>query len=151
MLPVNVEALEWLRAIRLTLILRKVRVGETVKYPLSAEGHRYAQRAKPGVSATEKLTPDDVITRELASVSKNALRFLRQRGLEHADRQDVLHDAILWCLEHKDSYSLTTTLETWFINAVRDAYKRLKRHQARVVYGDISEESSNGIVQESVD
>ncbi len=146
MLPVDKEALAWLRAIRLTLILRKVRVGETVKYPLSLEGHRYAQRAKPGVSATEKLTPDDVITRELASVSKKALRFLHTRGLQYADRQDVLHGAILWCLENRNNYSLTTTLETWFINAVRNAYQQFRRHQARTVYRDISEESSYGVL-----
>lgn len=148
MLPVNDEALQWLRLIRLTLITRKVRVGETVKYPLSAEGHRNAQRAKPGISATEKSTPDEVITRELARASKIAVRFLRQRGLEFADRQDILHDAILWCLENRNNYSLTTTLETWFINAVRNMYQRYRRHQARMVYGDISMEASDGVIQQ---
>lgn len=131
MLPVNIEALQWLRAIRLALITRRVRVAETVRYPLSADGLRNAQRAKPGLSAIEKSTPDEVITRELARASKKAVRFLRVRGLTYADRQDILQDAILWCLENQNNYSLTTTLETWFINAVRNSYQDFKRHAAR--------------------
>jgi len=35
----------------------------------------------------------------------------------------------LWCWENRASYSLTTTLETWFMNAIRDAYKNLKRNE----------------------
>ena len=145
MLPVNVEALQWLRVIRAALITRKVRVSETIKYPLSADGLRGAQRAKPNVSLANETTPDEAITRELARASKIAIRFLRKRRVALADRQDILHDAILWCLEHRDNYSLTTTLETWFINAVRDAYKRFKRHEARVVY---QSEVRNGTVQQ---
>lgn len=146
MLPVNAEALQWLWVIRLTLIARGVRVSETTNYPLNVDGFRSSQRAKPGASAAHKSTPDGVITRELSRASAKALRFLRARGLSREDRQDILHDAILWCLENRNNYSLTTTLETWFINAVRDAYKRLKRHEARMVYRDMSEEASNGII-----
>lgn len=133
MLPVDKEALQWLRTIRTTLILRKVRVSETIKYPLSESGWQEARRAK-GLKTAGATTPDEAITRELSRSSKVAIRFLRKRGLSLADRQDILHDALLWCLEHQDNYSLTTTLETWFINAVRDAYKRFKRHEARMVY-----------------
>lgn len=138
MLPVDAKALHWLRVIRLTLIARKVRVSETVKYTLDDEGHRLAQRAKPGrpVTATDVNTPEAMITRELARASRVAIRFLRHRGVTQQDRRDILHDAIVWCLEHSNNYSLTTTLETWFINAVRDAYKRFKLHKSRVVYVD---------------
>lgn len=145
MLPVNKEALQWLWLIRKTLIARKVRVSETIKYPHNAEGLRAAQRAKPGLNVLNKNTPDEVITRMLARASKTAIRFLRKRGLQLEDRQDILHDALLWCLEHQNNYSLTTTLETWFINAVRDAYKRFKRHEARMVY---QSEVTDGSVQQ---
>lgn len=151
MLPVDKEALQWLRTIRQTLIIRKVRVSETVKYPLSEEGWRDARRAK-GMKTAEASTPEDVITRELARSSRVAIRFLRKRGLSLHDRQDILHDALLWCLEHKDNYSLTTTLETWFINAVRDAYKRLKRHRERILYynsvTDNAQEIDDGTIQQ---
>jgi len=61
--------------------------------------------------------------------SKTADRFLSARKLQKADRDDVVAAAVLWCWSHRDSYSLTTTLETWFMNAVRDAYKDLKRNE----------------------
>ena len=63
------------------------------------------------------------------AAGKTAHKFLRARGLQQADRDDVIGAAMLWCWEHKDSYSLTTTLETWFMNAVRDAYKDLQRNE----------------------
>src|SRR5476651_805399 len=59
--------------------------------------------------------------------AKQANKFLRARGLQKADRDDVIAAAMLWCWENRDNYSLTTTLETWFMNAVRDAYKKLRR------------------------
>jgi hypothetical protein len=136
--------MHWLRAIRLALIVRKIRVSETVKYQLSADGVHRAQRAKTTISAVSEITPDEAITRELARASKIAIRFLRKRGVTLDDREDILQDALLWCLEHQDNYSLTTTLETWFINAVRDAYKRHQRHEARMVY--TSKEVEHGIV-----
>jgi hypothetical protein len=142
-LPVNEEAVQWLRVIRLALIGRKIRVSETIKYPLDADGLRRAQRAKTTVSMLG-ITPDEAVTRELARASKIAIRFLRKRGVTLDDREDILQDALLWCLEHQDNYSLTTTLETWFINAVRDAYKRHQRHEARMVY--TSKEVEHGIV-----
>lgn len=131
MLPVDFEALQWLRVIRLTLIARKVPVRETMQYPLSEEGMKAAQRAKPDRRVLYNITPNEMITSEIARASKSALRFLRKRGLSREDREDVLHEAILWCLENRDNYSLTATLEQWFFSAVRDAYKRLKLRQTR--------------------
>jgi DNA-directed RNA polymerase specialized sigma24 family protein len=71
----------------------------------------------------------EIFTMQLArAAGKSAHRFLRSRGLQAADRDDVIGAAMLWCWENRESYSLTTTLETWFMNAVRDAYKDLKRN-----------------------
>lgn len=72
----------------------------------------------------------EVFTMQLArAAAKQANRFLIARGLQKADRDDVIAAAMLWCWENRDNYSLTTTLETWFMNAVRDAYKDLQRDE----------------------
>src|SRR5450432_4032911 len=72
----------------------------------------------------------EVFTTQLArAAGKQADRFLKARGLQVADRDDVVGAAMLWCWENRASYSLTTTLETWFMNAVRDAYKDLQRNE----------------------
>lgn len=63
------------------------------------------------------------------AAAKQATRFLAARGLQKSDRDDVIAAAMLWCWENRDNYSLTTTLETWFMNAVRDAYKDLQRNE----------------------
>jgi hypothetical protein len=73
-------------------------------------------------------TASEVFTMQLArAAAKQANRFLSARGLQKSDRDDVIAAAMLWCWENRDNYSLTTTLETWFMNAVRDAYKALQR------------------------
>jgi hypothetical protein len=70
----------------------------------------------------------EVFTMQLArAAAKKANRFLVARGLQKSDRDDVIASAMLWCWENRDNYSLTTTLETWFMNAIRDAYKGLRR------------------------
>jgi DNA-directed RNA polymerase specialized sigma24 family protein len=70
----------------------------------------------------------EVFTVQLArAAAKQANKFLTARGLPKSDRDDVIAAAMLWCWENRDNYSLTTTLETWFMNAIRDAYKDLKR------------------------
>ena len=71
----------------------------------------------------------EVFVVELARVSRMARKFVR--GLSKEDRDDVLSAALLWCWEHRDSYSLTTSLETWFVNAVRDSYKAWQRGELR--------------------
>jgi RNA polymerase sigma factor (sigma-70 family) len=72
----------------------------------------------------------EVFTMQLArAAAKQANRFLAARGLQKSDRDDVIAAAMLWCWENRDKYSLTTTLETWFMNALRDAYKDLKRDE----------------------
>jgi DNA-directed RNA polymerase specialized sigma24 family protein len=67
-------------------------------------------------------SPGEVFVVQLARASRRANHFLR--GLSRADRDDVIAAALLWCWENRASYSLTTTLETWFVNAVRDARKQ---------------------------
>lgn len=70
----------------------------------------------------------EVFTMQLArAAAKQANRFLAARGLPKAERDDVIAAAMLWCWENRANYSLTTTLETWFMNAIRDAYKDLQR------------------------
>jgi DNA-directed RNA polymerase specialized sigma24 family protein len=71
---------------------------------------------------------EEIFTMQLArAAGKKANKFLHARGLQKADRDDVVSSALLWCWVNRANYSLTTTLETWFMNAVRDAYKNLKR------------------------
>jgi hypothetical protein len=75
----------------------------------------------------------EIFTTQLARASaKQANSFLRARGLQSSDRDDVIGAAMLWCWTNRDNYSLTTTLETWFMNAVRDAYKSLQRGELPV-------------------
>lgn len=74
-------------------------------------------------------TAAEVFVVQLARASRKAKRIVRY--LPKADRDDVMSAALLWCWEHRDSYSLTTSLDTWFVNAVRDAYKRWQRGEAR--------------------
>jgi hypothetical protein len=78
-------------------------------------------------------SPADVFTMQLArAAGKRANKFLYKRGLQKADRDDVIQSALLWCWVNRDNYSLTTTLETWFMNAIRDSYKKLKRAELPV-------------------
>jgi len=73
---------------------------------------------------------EEIFTVQLArAAGRQANKFLINKGLQRSDRDDVISAAMLWCWENKDSYSLTTTLETWFMNATRDAYKDFQRHE----------------------
>jgi DNA-directed RNA polymerase specialized sigma24 family protein len=62
---------------------------------------------------------------ELGRVSRRASSYLR--GLQRADRDDVLAAAVLWCWENRDAFTaqLTTPepmpLEKWFLTSVRRA------------------------------
>lgn len=67
----------------------------------------------------------EVFTIELARASRKANRFIRH--LPRDVRDDILQAALMWCWEHRESFSLTTSIETWFVNAVRDAYKARQR------------------------
>jgi DNA-directed RNA polymerase specialized sigma24 family protein len=67
----------------------------------------------------------------LARASRQANRFLRSRQLDRASRDDVIAAAMLWCWENRDNYSLTATLEIWFLGAVRNAYRDYLRGEAR--------------------
>lgn len=55
----------------------------------------------------------------LARASKRARRYLR--GLERADKDDIIASAILWCWENRTTYSPSVSLDTWFVGAVRNA------------------------------
>lgn len=69
----------------------------------------------------------EVFTMQLArAAGKTANKFLRSRGLQKSDRDDVISAAMLWCWENRANYSLTTTLETWFMNAIRHAHRDFK-------------------------
>lgn len=76
-------------------------------------------------------TAVEVFVVQLARASKHAGRYLRNRNLSPEDRADILAAAMLWCWENRTSYSLTTTIETWFTNAIRDAYKAWRRGESR--------------------
>jgi len=83
----------------------------------------------------------EVFTMELArAAAKTAHRYLRARGLQRADREDITAAALEWCWKNKAKYSLTTTLETWFMNAVRNAHQAFRRNELPT-----AEESINNI------
>src|ERR1700680_403822 len=69
----------------------------------------------------------EVFVIQLARASKRANLFLRARGMRSHDRDDVIATAILWCWEHRANYSLTTTLDTWFMNAIKEAHRNWAR------------------------
>ena len=73
----------------------------------------------------------EVFVIQLARASKRANLFLRARGMRSHDRDDVIATAILWCWEHRANYSLTTTLDTWFMNAIKEAHRNWARSETR--------------------
>jgi RNA polymerase sigma factor (sigma-70 family) len=77
----------------------------------------------------------EVFVIQLGRASRKAQRFVRH--LQRADRDDILATALAWCWKNRDNYSLTTSLDTWFVNAVRDAYKAWmlaeKRNQQELI------------------
>jgi RNA polymerase sigma factor (sigma-70 family) len=78
-------------------------------------------------------SPAEAFALQLSRASRQAMKFLRSRQLNSDDRNDIIAAAMLWCWENRDNYSLVTTLETWFVNAVRHAYRdylRGERHGA---------------------
>lgn len=73
----------------------------------------------------------------LGRAAGRAMRLLR--GLQRADRDDILATAILWCWEHRESYNVTVSLETWITGAIRNARQQWARGEAKTV-GDLVEE-----------
>jgi RNA polymerase sigma factor (sigma-70 family) len=71
----------------------------------------------------------EIFVVQLGRASRKANRFIRR--LPKGAREDVLSMAMLWCWENRDSYSLVTSLDTWFVGAVRDAYKSWLRGERR--------------------
>jgi RNA polymerase sigma factor (sigma-70 family) len=67
----------------------------------------------------------------LARASRQAMRFLRSRQLHREARNDVIAAAVLWCWENQNNYSLTATLEQWFMGAIRNAYRDYLRGEIR--------------------
>jgi RNA polymerase sigma factor (sigma-70 family) len=76
---------------------------------------------------------------ELARASRQAMRFLRARGLTRDARNDVIAAAMLWCWENQDNYSLTATLDQWFLGAIRNAYRDYLRGEIRHGTTDVVE------------
>jgi len=74
-------------------------------------------------------TAAEVFVVQLARASRKAKRLIRY--LPRDDRDDILASALLWCWEHRDSYSLTTSLDTWFVNVVKNEYARWRRGELR--------------------
>lgn len=73
----------------------------------------------------------EIFVRTLSEASTRAERFLYKKHLTSQDRDDIVATAILWCWENRDNYSLTTSLDTWFLNAVRNAYQDWRRGETR--------------------
>jgi RNA polymerase sigma factor (sigma-70 family) len=75
--------------------------------------------------------PVDVFVVQLARASRLAGRFLRARNVSRADKDDILATAMAWCWANRASYSLTATIDTWFMGAVRHAYRDYRRGESR--------------------
>lgn len=71
----------------------------------------------------------DMFVVALARASKRARRYLR--GLERADRDDILSTAILWCWENRATYNPAVPLDEWFVGAIRNARKAFERGEAK--------------------
>jgi RNA polymerase sigma factor (sigma-70 family) len=71
----------------------------------------------------------EIFVVQLGRASRKANRFIRR--LPREAREDVLAIAVLWCWENRDSYSLVTSLDTWFVGAVRNAYRDWLRGERR--------------------
>lgn len=76
-------------------------------------------------------TAGEVFIMQLARAARSANRFLRSRSLQEADRDDITAAALLWCWTNRENYSLTTTIEKWFLGAVRHAYRDWARGIAK--------------------
>jgi hypothetical protein len=91
----------------------------------------------------------EVFVVQLARASRKANRFVRH--LQPADRADVLAAALLWCWQNRENYSLTTTLETWFVNAVRDAHKAWSKGELREAADYVAEIPTGDTTQAHVE
>jgi RNA polymerase sigma factor (sigma-70 family) len=76
----------------------------------------------------------------LARASRRARRHLR--GLEKADREDILATAILWCWENRATYNPAILLDDWFVGAIRDARKAVERDGERHTFDDLLAQTS---------
>lgn len=79
----------------------------------------------------------EVFVLQLARASRKANRFVRH--LQRADREDILAAALMWCWKNRESYSLTATLEQWFVGAVRNAYRDWQNGEATEAAESIAE------------
>jgi RNA polymerase sigma factor (sigma-70 family) len=67
----------------------------------------------------------------LARASRRARRYLK--GMDSADRDDVLGSAILWCWENRALYNPSVPLDDWFVGAIRNARRDWSRGESRQV------------------
>lgn len=91
----------------------------------------------------------EVFTVQLARASKKAVRFLRARNMSRTARDDIFAMAMLWCWENREKYSLTTTLETWFMNAVKNAYRAWSRDEVREATELLAEIPTNDTTEQA--
>lgn len=68
-------------------------------------------------------SPGEEFVLQLSRASGRANKFLRVRSVNSTDRKDIIASALLWCWQNRDNYSLTVTLDLWFLGAVRNAYR----------------------------
>ena len=75
------------------------------------------------------MTPVETFVLQLARVAKRGSRHLR--GLSHADRDDVIASALLWCWEHRTEFDQhEMPLEDWFSERLRAARRQRGRPRA---------------------
>lgn len=96
-------------------------------------------------------TAAEVFVQQLARASKRSLSFLLSRNLTRADSDDVIADALAWCWENRANYSLTTTLETWFMNAVRHSYAAWLRSETRNASEALAEIPTNDTTEQTAE
>lgn len=62
--------------------------------------------------------------------AQQADKFLRVRGLQKSDRDDVIAGALLWCWENRAKYDpLVAQLDMWFIRAVRNSWESWRANE----------------------
>jgi len=67
---------------------------------------------------------------QLARASKRGSRHLR--GLNAADRDDVIASAVLWCFEHRAEFDPSKrALDDWFASRLKAARRQSRQPQAR--------------------
>jgi hypothetical protein len=77
------------------------------------------------------LNAQEVFVTQIARAgAAQADKFLRVRGIQKADRDDIIAAALLWCWENQAKYDpLIAQLDMWFIRAVRNAWESWRANE----------------------